>query len=78
MVLGLLLIIGMLLILPWKCLSTLMSGLMVVERISLPLVALRLLVLVFICLPLSLRLTDCFGEQQRSMVMPTLQCWYFS
>ena len=30
---GLLLIIGMLLILPWRCLSTLMSGLMVVERI---------------------------------------------
>ena len=33
---GLLLSIGMLLILPWRCLSTLMSGLMVAERISLP------------------------------------------
>ena len=46
-----------------------MSGLMVVERISLLLVALRLLVLVFICLPLSLRLMVWFGEQQKSMAM---------
>ena len=66
---GLLLIIGMLLILPWRCLSTLMSGLMVVERISPLLVALKLLVLLFICMPLSLRLMVWFGKQQRSMAM---------
>ena len=47
----LLLSIGMLLILPWRCLSTLMSGLVVVERISLLLGVLRLLVLV--CMPAS-------------------------
>ena len=46
-----------------------MFGLMVVERISLLLVALRLLVLAFICLPLSLHLMVWFGEQQKSMAM---------
>ena len=53
---GLLLRIGMLLIFPWRCLSTPMFGLMVAGRISLPLDCLRLLALVFICLLLKLLL----------------------
>ena len=48
LVAGLLLSIGLLLILPWKCLSILIFGQMVAERISLLLMFLKLLVLVFI------------------------------
>ena len=66
---GLLLIIGMLLIFPWRCLSTLMSGLMVAEMISLLLGALRFLVLVSSCLLQTLLLTLPFGELQKSMGM---------
>ena len=40
----------------WRCLKTLMSRWMAVKRISPPLVAFILLVLVFFCLPLNLRL----------------------
>ena len=60
-VLGLLLIIGILLILPWICLSTLMSGLIAVEKISLLLAVLRLLVLVCTSLLLNLLLRTWFG-----------------
>ena len=59
---GLLLIIGMLMILPWRFLSILTSGLMVAERISLLLGVLKLLVLVFIFLLLRLLLIRQFGH----------------
>ena len=67
-----LVVLGLLLtmILPWGCLITLMFGLMVVERISLQLVALRLLVLAFICLALSLHLMIWFGERCSSGALP--------
>ena len=66
---GLLLIFGMLLTLPWKCLSTLIFGLMIAERIFLLLGALSLLVLVSFYLLLSLLLMVWFGGPQKSMVM---------
>ena len=53
---GLLLIIGMLMILHWKCRTIPIYGQMVTGRISLLLVGLKLRPLVFICLLLSLRL----------------------
>ena len=69
LVAGLLLSIGLLLILPWNCLSILIFGQMVAERISLLLVFLKLLVLVFIYLLQNLLLRVRFGERQKSMVM---------
>ena len=58
--LGLLLIIGMLLTLPWRCLIILMSGLMGAEKIFLLWVVLKLLVLVFTSLLLRLLLITRF------------------
>ena len=66
---GLLLSTGMLMILFGKYLSILTSGLMVVERISLLLEALRLLVLVFTSLLLKLPLIMLFGARLKNMVM---------
>ena len=66
---GLRLIIGMLMILLWRCRIVLIFGQMVAGRISLLFVGLRLLALVFICLLLMLLLILPFGELQKSMVM---------
>ena len=65
--LGLLLIIGMLLTLPWRCLIILMSGLMGAENIFLLWVVLKLLV--FTSLLLRLLLITRFGERLKSMAM---------
>ena len=71
---GLLLSIGMLLMLPWRFLSILTSGLMVAERISSLLGVLKLLVLVSICLLLGLLLIIRFGARLKSMVMLVWPC----
>ena len=70
---GLLLIIGMLVTLPWKCLITLTFGLMEVGRTSLLLVGLRLLVLVFIHLLLMLLLILPFGSVAEEYVDARLE-----
>ena len=69
LIVGLLLTIGMLMILPWKCPSILIFGLMGAGKAFLLWVGLKLLVLVFICLLQSLLLRVRFGERQKSMVM---------
>ena len=56
-------------ILLWRCLSILTSELMVAERISLPLVASRLLALELISLLLRLPLIIPFGARLKSMAM---------
>ena len=66
---GLLLITGMLMILLWKCLSILTSGLMVAEKIFPLLGASRLLALELISLLLKLPLIIPFGARLKSMVM---------
>ena len=59
----------MLVILPWRCRSNLIFGLMVAERTSLLSVGLKWLVLEFTYLLLSLLLIARYGELQKSMVM---------
>ena len=63
------LIIGMLMILLWKCLIIPISGRMVVGRTSLRVMGLRWLVLGFMCLLLSLLFKVRFGVRRRSTVM---------
>ena len=71
---GLLLIIGMLMTLLWKCRIILIFGPMVAGRITLPLEGLKLLVLVFICLLLNdARLERCRAFLPVPGVMQTVQ-----
>ena len=69
LIVGLLLTIGMLLMLPWRFLSTLTSGLMGAGKTSLLCVGLKLLVLACTSLLLNLLLRTWFGVRLKSVVM---------